>query len=74
MEALSQIIIKHEVGDDTYISKATTEEDLRLAVIYLIECPPSPPRVITLSFLIAEVDVARLDHAFDTIPETQKND
>lgn len=49
LEALSQIIIKHEHGGAIYISKATIKEDLRLADISSVEHRPSPPSVITLS-------------------------
>lgn len=43
MEVLSQIFIEHEAEDATYISKATTDKDLRLDDSSLIESRRSPP-------------------------------
>lgn len=52
VETLTNIIIEHEHGGAIYMSKATTEEDLRMAGISLVERCPTLLRVITLFIYI----------------------
>lgn len=49
---LTHIFIEHKDGNASYITKETTEDDLRLTAISLGECRPSAPGVITLPFLL----------------------
>lgn len=70
MEALTNIIIEHKHGAAIYMSKVTTEENLRTAGISLVACRPFTPLVIIFfSFNFAEDDYARLPHAFTLIME-----
>lgn len=50
MEALTNIIIEHKYGAAIYMSKVTTEENLRTAGISLVACRPFTPLVIIYFF------------------------
>lgn len=73
METLILILLKHQVGVTTYISKNTMEVDLKSVGISLVERCSSSSRVVTLLLTFAERNLASFAYAFAHITNIQKN-